>query len=256
MQGMIIGAGYVGRAFLADWPNLIATTTNPDNIKELKQLSPHVEVVNGSEKEKLKMLVEKCDFAVVCVAPKDRTKYAETYLETAKTLSEILSERTTPFYLLYTSSTSVYGNHEGADVDESSPCKADSNNGKILIATEECYLNIPNIDVCILRLGGIYGPGRDLNSRAARFSGKTLNGRDIPTNSSSLSMITSGIRWCVEQRLKGIYNLVESKHPTRGEMYGKLLEKLNMPKPSWEHPHSGGACITNKKIIDSGFIIK
>lgn len=256
MKGIIIGAGYVGRALLTCWPNLIATTTNPDNIDELKKLTPYVEVVKGSDSENLSKLIDSCDFAIVSVAPKDRTQYAETYFETAKTLASILSKRTTPFYLLYTSSTSVYGNHNGSNVNESSPCKTESENGKILIATELCYQEIPNIDMCILRLGGIYGPGRELQSRAARFSEKPLTGRDIPTNSSSLSMITSGIKWCVDNRLKGTYNLVESDHPTRGELYGKFLENLEMPEPIWVPPHSGGACISNQKIIESGFIIK
>lgn len=256
MKGIVIGAGYVGRTCLPLWPEMIATTTSEKKLEELTAFTPHAEVVKGSDHEKLKQLLDQCDFAIVSVAPKDRTKYSETYLETANTLAHILKERTRPFYLLYTSSTSVYGDHNGSRVDESSPCHPESENGKILVATEQCYLNIPNIDVCILRLGGINGPGRDLETRAEHFSGKTLTGRDIPTNNSPLPLITQGIKWCIDHRLIGVFNLVESEHPTRGELYGSLLEKLNMPKPAWVTPHAGGACVNNRKILETGFSIE
>lgn len=259
MNGIIFGAGYVGCACIKEWPNkqdsLIATTTKEEKVAELRKLTPRVEVVKGSDRKKVAELIKEADFAIICVAPNHWNQYAETYLETAEGITQALSDRSRPFYLLYTSSTSVCGSHNGATIDESSPLLADSENGKILIATENCYLRAASsmVSICILRLGGIYGPGREIIDRARRFSGKTMTGRDSPTNHSSLPLITKGIIWSVHHRLTGIYHLVEDAHPTKNELYGNLLETLKLPPPVWEQPHTGGAAVSNRKFFKTGF---
>lgn len=259
MNGIVIGAGYVGRSCISEWPDnhtqWTATTTREEKIPELLELTPRVEIIKGKDFAKLSTLIDESDFALVTVAPKDRSKYKETYLDTAQDLANTLRNRSKPFYLLYTSSTSVYGDHQGYSVDESSSLLTDNQNGKILIETEKCYLEAASnfVDVCILRLGGIHGPGREINERAKKLSGKTMTGKNFPTNHSPLPLITKGIYWCFQNRLTGIYNLVEDAHPTKNELYGSLLENLNLPPPSWEKPHSGGAIVSNQKLIDTGF---
>ena len=256
MRGLVIGAGYVGSACIAEWPNendtFTATTTRKERIAKLETIASHVEVVNINNREKLAELLDDADFAIICVAPKDRAKYAETYLETAQAVSQALQERKHPLYLLYTSSTSVYGDHQGKDVDASSPLLANSENGRVLIETENCYLKISNdyVDVCILRLGGIYGPGRDILNRARRMSGKKIAGKDFPTNNSPLDLIVKGIAHCVKNRVCGVRNLVENSHPTKQELYESLLKKLNLPPPVWTEPHQGGAVVsTNLDLL-------
>lgn len=64
----------------------------------------------------------------------------------------------------YFSSTSVYGNHQGAWVNENSTAKPTSNNGKNrLLAEQQWQIFVSNykINLNILRLSGIYGPERN-----------------------------------------------------------------------------------------------
>jgi nucleoside-diphosphate-sugar epimerase len=259
MRLLNLGTGYIGRAFIQQWPHkqdrLVASTTHPEKISNLKQITPEVELIKGNDLKTLNRIISECDGAVITVAPKNSMPYEETYLETAQTVSKALEGRDYPFYLLYTSSTSVYGEQGGKPVSEESPCFPESENGKILLETENCYLNAAkgSVTVCILRLGGIFGPERGLPKRAARFSNQHLTGRDIPTNHSSLDTIVNGITWCIERQICGIYNLVESEHPTRGELYNSLCESQGLPKPHWKAPHRGGAIVLNEKIQEQGF---
>lgn len=64
----------------------------------------------------------------------------------------------------YLSSTSVYGDHQGAWVDESSACFADDGKGRHRIAAEQAWLRLfqeHGLPVHVFRLGGIYGPRRN-----------------------------------------------------------------------------------------------
>ena len=64
-----------------------------------------------------------------------------------------------PHRLLFTSSTSVYAQHQGEWVDEDSPAEADSFSGRCIRTGEQLLWDSPWPAVAI-RFGGIYGPGR------------------------------------------------------------------------------------------------
>ncbi len=60
----------------------------------------------------------------------------------------------------YLSSTGVYGDTGGGWVDESSPCRPDSERGRRRLEAERAWL-ASGLPVEIFRLSGIYGPGRN-----------------------------------------------------------------------------------------------
>ncbi|MGB0679976.1 MAG: NAD-dependent epimerase/dehydratase family protein [Polyangiales bacterium] len=61
--------------------------------------------------------------------------------------------------LLFVSSTAVYGENAGGWVDERSPCQPAGFTGEVLLAAEAAAAAAP-WPSSVLRLGGIYGPGR------------------------------------------------------------------------------------------------
>ncbi len=61
--------------------------------------------------------------------------------------------------VLLVTSSAVYGDHAGAWVDESTPTAPLADNGKALRATER-WLAAERSDALVLRLAGLYGPGR------------------------------------------------------------------------------------------------
>src|SRR4029450_8210646 len=66
--------------------------------------------------------------------------------------------------LIFTSSTSVYPQRDRSLVTEESPAKSDSDDARTLRAAEEIVLENGGI---VLRVAGIYGPGRSFLLRSA-----------------------------------------------------------------------------------------
>lgn len=264
MKLFVLGSGYVGIPLLAQLRDkqhvLYASTTREEKADVLKTLVDYVVISKGSDKERLKEVIDLCDGMIILVAPKNADNYEETYLLTAKTIVEVLKDRDRPFYLLYTSSTSVYESLRKEWVYEEDRLQPQSFNAKILVETEKLYLGCSNkyVTSCILRLGGIYGPNRDLKHRAKRYSGKDMQGSgQEPTNHIHLVDIISGIEYCLSQHLKGVYNLVNEDHPTRRELYTTLCTKMGLQAPRWiEHSSLGELSryqVSNKKIKQAGF---
>lgn len=79
--------------------------------------------------------------------------YRRIYLDGARNLAAAFSES----LLVFTSSTSVYAQQGGEWVDEESPAEPTTETAKILRETEEFVLERGGI---VVRLAGIYGPGR------------------------------------------------------------------------------------------------
>ena len=75
-------------------------------------------------------------------------------------------------YIGYLSTTGVYGNADGAWVDEDSPPNPQSPRAHRRVAAEAAWSNFPAKTIDIFRLAGIYGPGRsmfdDLRAGTAR----------------------------------------------------------------------------------------
>ncbi|ETO92202.1 SDR family oxidoreductase [Legionella oakridgensis] len=71
-------------------------------------------------------------------------------------------------WLGYFSSTSVYGDHQGNWVDETSACKPHSLSGILRLKTEQAWLSYAKanqLPLHIFRLAGIYGPERNILER-------------------------------------------------------------------------------------------
>ena len=269
MRLLVLGAGYVGMAVLSAWESrgdtFVATTTTPSKVEKIEAL-PNVEkglLLEVRDSFRLKEVVQQCDGAIVCIAPGQGGDYAATYAGTARAVKEALSDRDRPFYLVYTSSTGVYGDQKGAQVDEETPLRANLERTRILVEAEDTFLSCANKNtkVCVLRLGGIYGPDRTLERRAQWLSGRELPGDgNEPTNHIHLDDIVRGLEFCVHQQLCGVFNLVNDEHRTRKELYGHLCHQLNIPPPRWRsdlEPGEGSNClVSNRKIRRVGFQIR
>ena len=260
MKLIIMGAGYVGMALLHHLQTLpheiFITTTHKERVIALSQYG-HVLPLDATSNTALKELIDSCDGMVVLVAPCNSQNYEETYLNTAKKIYSSLKDRRTPFYLVYTSSTSVCEGVQSEWVTEDMPLNPQSKNGKILIETERCYLSC-DASVCLLRLGGIYGPGRELTDRARRLSGKEMPGKgNESTNHTHLEDIVNAIAFCLKHSLSGIYHLVNDDHPTRNELYSSLCQSMMIPNPIWNPNLSEGKIksykVSNQKIKETGF---
>jgi electron-transferring-flavoprotein dehydrogenase len=103
---------------------------------------------------------------VFCAAPDERseTSYRALYLDGLRRLLDACDARR----VLFVSSTAVYAEDAGEWVDEATPARPPAFNGRVLLEAEHALA--PHAGGVVLRLSGIYGPGREAMLRRARMS--------------------------------------------------------------------------------------
>ncbi|MCH1429811.1 MAG: NAD-dependent epimerase/dehydratase family protein [Chlamydiales bacterium] len=262
---MILGIGYIGSKLFDYWDEegsrtLVGTTTSAEKIRSAKQAKNVITLLNSNDKRALEKELVSTEELIIAIAPKKNASYKEAYLNTAKNLSSILATNNSLRHLVYLSSTSVYGDREGAWVTEESFLGEKSEKSSILSSTETVYLNLlsDQLRVSVLRLGGIYGPGRTHSSRLSYLAKKPL-----PVSQTSYSNwahqedIIRAIDWVLEKRLSGIYNICSDDHPTKKDFYEKIAKELGIDQLKWTEnkvaSHAGDKRVSNDKIKDSGF---
>jgi nucleoside-diphosphate-sugar epimerase len=151
--------------------------------------------------------------------------------------------------LIYTSSTSVYGQTDGEWVDESSPTEPLSESGAELVKAERRVCGAGQI---VLRLGGIYGPDRGVLLKRLRESkGMIPEAHPKWLNLICLNDILAAIQHGLEGRLKAseVYNVIDSEPASYREIYRWLCQQLNLPLPPTGTPdYFGKRGMTNKRV--------
>ncbi|CCH68011.1 Nucleoside-diphosphate-sugar epimerases [Richelia intracellularis HH01] len=262
MNVVIIGCGYVGSAVARYWRYqrslaVTVTTTTAERIPDLQVLSQRVRLLKCSDTEELKYILKEQEIALVSVASK-ASSYEESYLKTAEALVNVLQGNSTLKQLIYTSSISVYGDQGINLVCEEDNPNPISDKSRILLRTEELLLSMSSrkLNICVLRLGGIYGPDRELVKIYSRFAGKSrLGDGRKPANWIHLDDIVGAIEFARQHSLKGVYNLVDDSKLTQGQVIEKVCEKYSLQPVIWDYNQSKQVQhnVSNQKIKDAGY---
>ena len=139
--------------------------------------------------------------------------------------------------LIYISSTSVYGQSSGELVDEASITEPAEENGRICIDAESVVWHFfdptHNNRAIILRLAGIYGPGR-LLARIEQLKSQTpLTGN--PEAWLNLIHIDDATRTAIAASERGkpgqIYLVCDDRPIHRHQYYSALAERIGTPQP-------------------------
>jgi nucleoside-diphosphate-sugar epimerase len=265
IKTVILGAGYIGKSLLHYWATegrrrLTVTTTSPNKVRELSGKTSKVILAKSDNEEALKGVLTSAEEVVISIAPKNGSSYKSTYLNTAKTLCSALKENNSIKKLVYLSSTSIYGDRNGEWTSEDALLNPISENGQILSKTEKLYLNKfqSKVSVTILRLSGLYGPGRTHESRIRRLSGGLLpgSGEDF-CNWVHQEDVVRAIDWVLKNQLSGIYNICCDDHPTKKEFYNSFSNKMKLSQINWDinkiSLRKGNRRVSNSKIKKTGF---
>jgi nucleoside-diphosphate-sugar epimerase len=267
MKAAILGCGYVGKAVAQLWQSqgieVTATTTNRDRIPELQAIATAVHVVTGSDPEGIAALLQGQDTLLVCVGAGRQANYREVYLDTAKTVVGALPQAPGLKQIIFTSTYSVYGNYGGAVVTEDTPAQPATDNGKTMLETEQTLLGAATDDlaVCVFRLGGIYGPGRELAKIYGRAAGTTRPGSGHEaSNWVHLEDIVGAIAHAQTHRLSGLYNLVQDEIPTVRELIDRVCTAHRLPPVQWDEARPSdrpyNVRVSNAKLKAAGYEFK
>jgi len=168
MRVLIVGCGYIGAALGSELVRrgheVVGLRRGDSQDSELHAagIRPvHADITRAAD---LRVLSDPFDWIVNCISTGGgrAEDYRRVYLAGMRNLLAWLAHRP-PRRLVYTSSTSVYGQTDGSEVDEQSPAEPNSETGQILLETERALLEAAqegNWPAVVLRLSAIYGPGR------------------------------------------------------------------------------------------------
>ncbi len=261
-QDVILGCGYVGLAWakLRGASSLTVTTTTTDRLSELRPLADRVVVLRGNDIAGLNTLLAEADRLIICVGAQRGVSYAESYLTTAQTIAAIVPQLPKLRQLVYTSSASVYGDYQGAWVTETSPVQPATDNSQILAQTEAIYLGLNSSEFAatVLRLGGIYGPGRSLDRIFSRAAGTTRPGDgQAPANWVHRDDIAAAIDWTLTRNLSGLYNVTNDNPPTQQQILDWVCQHYQLAPIVWDpsqpSPRNYSARVSNDKLKRTGF---
>lgn len=263
MHALIIGCGYVGRRVARAWvergDTVAALTRSREHADELRVLGVHPILGDVAADATLASLPA-ADIVLYAVGL-DRSSgksHREVYVVGLGNVLERIAGTTRRF--LYVSSTSVYGQEDGEWVDETSACRPTSPNGQVCLEAEELVWRFfprsehssksrtvpvrsaPDVrGANILRLAGIYGPGR----LAARIE-SLRTGEPVPGNPDAwLNLIhvedaVAALLACEERGPIGETYLISDGHPqTRRDYLTELARLIHAPAPTFS---PGPAC--------------
>lgn len=131
---------------------------------------------------------------------------------------------------IFTSSTSVYGQVDGSWVDEGSPAEPDRTTSRVLREAEALCLDNNGT---VLRLAGIYGPGRAVLVRKLRAGeavleeggGRWVNQIHRDDAASALFHAANGFV------PSGIFNVADDEPASQRDIYVWLSERTGLPMP-------------------------
>ena len=268
MRFGVIGCGYVGMdtAIRLKYANhhVVGTTRSKARLGELQELLHGAHRLDITESHLDLSFTESLNGLLISVAPTMKGEgYSSVFARGIRNLTHALRQqpRRSPLHITYISSAGLYGNQEGALVTEESAVDTQSPINALLGAAEELVLDLSSdtLKICVLRLGGIYGPGRDMVSMIRQAAGQQVSkyGNAI-TAWSSIVDITRGIQFAYENQLEGIYNLVDDMQLSRRELSTTICDLDGLPPVIWSHTSSPTernmhARVSNSKLKKEGF---
>jgi len=142
-----------------------------------------------------------------------------------------------PSRLLFTSSTSVYAQTDGDWVHEGSPTRPEHITGQLLLEGET-FLRQSPVPTVILRLGGIYGPGRTRFIDSVRSgSARRWSGDPVWTNRIHRDDCAGALAHLMSVPAPApIYVGVDREPAPRNEVLAWLAAQVDVPEPTWEEP--------------------
>ena len=242
MRLLIIGCGYLGlrvaRKWLAAGETVHALTRSVERAQEWHRqgLSPLVGDVLKPES----LVFPELD-AVLHAVGWDRKSSAsqrEVYIDGLRNVLERLPPTTQRF--MHISSTSVYGQNSGEEVDEQSPTEPQAENGKVCLEAQQ-QLELwasghPECRATTLRLSGIYGPDRLLSRVATLQAGQVFTGNpEAWLNLIHVEDAASAIDGCLRSENPGKLYLISDDCPVpRQDYYNHLARLVGAPEPRFE----------------------
>ncbi len=221
MRLFLFGAGYSAQAFARRMANLSGdgekeridgTTRHAHNFLALEQagIAPHL--FDGDAPELAEPALDRLAGAthvVISIAPGENGDPALPWVDEA-----LGRPGNTIRWIGYLSTVGVYGDHGGAWVDETTPCNPVSRRSHERLAAEQAWAALGErhgVPVAILRLSGIYGPGRNAFLNLERGTARRIVKPDQVCNRIHVDDIAGSLRLLAGTDAGGTFDITDDE---------------------------------------------
>jgi nucleoside-diphosphate-sugar epimerase len=241
-QTLIIGCGYVGlplaQAFRARGDTVTGWVRSEESAAALRKRGIARAIAGSVADEACWRDLGRFDAIVHCASSGGggALAYREVYLEGLKQMNHYQPQARR----IFVSSTSVYGQVDGAWVDESSPTEPAAETSRILVGAErEAWSN----GATVVRAAGIYGPGRAALFEKFRRGDAVIEGEGTRwINQVHQADLVAALIHLADAKTSGeIYNAADDEPVMLRNFYAWCAETLKQPLPPY------GPIDTNRK---------
>lgn len=231
---MIFGAGYSGkaiaRALQGSMEQISGTTRSADNISTLQCQAIAPFIFDGVSLSKdLRQELSGVTHLVQSIAP---GASGDPLLRLCH--GDLKGLMPNLQWAAYLSTVGVYGNHDGAWVDEDTPCRPLSVRSKERVAAEEAWAvaaDQANIPLSILRLSGIYGPGRNGLINLEKGTARRLVKKGQVFNRIRVEDIGAATAFLIDAGQGGIFNITDDEPAPPQDVIAFAADLMGMEPP-------------------------
>ena len=271
MHVMIFGCGYSGtaivKAFAGSGTRITGTTRSADKADFLVSQGVEAFVFNGETLDPaLAEAMKSTTHLIQSIAP---GKTGDPLLKLAQLKLSALMPKLE--WVGYLSTVGVYGDHKGAWINEETSLHPVSDRSVERVEAEDGWLRVGirlEIPVAVLRLAGIYGPGRNAFCNLEKGTARRLIKANQVFNRIRVEDIGACARFLSDHRLGGIYNVTDDE-PTAPQDIIVEAARLMGVEPPPEQPfetaeltpmarsfYGENKRVSNAKLRSTGFLFR
>ncbi len=232
MRLFIFGTGFSSKAFVEevrdqfDW--IGGTTRSSDKMEALRTLGVEPFLFDGnSQGDGIAEALKQATHILVSIAPNEAgdpvlNQYA----------NEIAGAK--PRWIGYLSTVGVYGNHDGAWVDEETPLNPVSKRSVQRVAAEEAWLAFAeqnDLPVQVFRLSGIYGPGRNAFENFRKGTARRLVKPGQVFNRIHVADIAGALKAAMAKPSTRVFNVTDDEPAPPQDVVAFAAELLGVEAP-------------------------
>ncbi len=234
MNLFFLGLGYCAQALIRRTPSIepAGTARSDERVAELRSAGVEAYVFDGARADPgLEDALRRAEAIVVSIPPRGRDGPLDRFAGAIRAAPALRR-------VVYYSTIGVYGEHGGAWVDETSPTVTLNDRSLARLADEARWTEAGGargFAVDILRLPGIYGPGRNALVKLQRGEARRLVKADHVTNRAHLDDIAEATRLVLERGLDGqIWNVADDEPAPPQDVIAYAATLLGVEPPPEE----------------------
>ena len=235
MRLMIFGAGFSGLAISRELAGECAfaggTTRSPERFSALQNagLTPFI-YKGGAPSDDLDAAKRETTHLVMSISPDAAgDPLLQAFAEGLRPAMPKLE------WIGYLSTVGVYGDHGGEWVDEDTPCRPKSRRSIARLAAEDGWARLAakaDVPLAIIRLSGIYGPGRNALKTMHEGKARRLIKPGQVFNRIHVADIGGATALLARQRLGGIYNVTDDLPAPPQDVVSEAARVMGVEPPA------------------------